>query len=322
MERRLNYDFFMEFLEGNLAGILNMVHNDTTLIMELRGNKVVIYYRGGALFTITYTGKGYEIYHNPAYWIPEKKYEELVTNPSPEECVKNVALYKHQMDYYRSINPELEAQCLQQLVLENNILPGKSKTTGDYFILDIEYAYKEQGGLNLRFDAIGLNWPSTSSDRRKRIDMGITFFEMKYYDGAMKGKAGIQKHISDYMAFREIKAYFDMCRDMEGVFWQKYHLGLIPAYMMPTNLDDKDANIIIDENKVDFAFLFANRDPDSTIAKAELSAAIEKYGKEKTQDIYVANASDVGYVLFRYKDNGKGQGKADRYIRIADYVNL
>ena len=57
MERRLNYDFFMEFLEGNLTGILNMVHNDTTLIMELRGNKVVIYYRGGALFTITNTGK-------------------------------------------------------------------------------------------------------------------------------------------------------------------------------------------------------------------------------------------------------------------------
>ena len=94
------------------------------------------------------------------------------------------------------------------------------------------------------------------------------------------------------------------------------------SFLLPGRIDDKDASIIIDENKVDFAFLFANRDPDSTIVKAELSSAVEKYGKERTQDIYVANASDIGYVLFRYKDNGKGQGKADRYIRIADYVNL
>nr|MCR5235635.1 hypothetical protein [Lachnospiraceae bacterium] len=81
---------------------------------------------------------------------------------------------------------------------------------------------------------------------------------------------------------------------------------------------EKYYNISIDEKKPEFIFIFANRDPDSAIAKRELNAAIEEYGSEAVKDFFVATSSDMGYVMFRYSQ----KGTVDRYIPIEDYVKL
>ncbi|MCR4658543.1 MAG: hypothetical protein K5770_20280, partial [Lachnospiraceae bacterium] len=294
MGRAISDKFMNDLKSGGLSDLLEAVHNDTNLIMELRGNSVIIYYRGGALFTVNDSNGEYQVSYNPAYWEIRKKYDEMVEMPSISDCVKYIALYKDQMDYHMANSKRnLEKQCQQHMVMENNILgkvvPGdkanKSFTTGDYFILDIEYAFKDGKNLDARFDALALKWPSLAANRKKRRSLGISFVELKYYDGAMAGRSGIIKHIGDYLRFVKRPEYIEMCRDMEKVFYQKCELGLIPSYTSRLKTDsEKYYNISIDEKKPEFIFIFANRDPDSAIAKRELNAAIEEYGSEAVKD--------------------------------------
>lgn len=321
MGRALSENIYNDLMTGCLKEVLDTVHNDTTLIMELRGNSVIIYYRGGALFTIDERPKGYQVSYNSAYWEIKKKYPELSEQPSIRDIVDKIALYKDQMDYHMAnAKRTLEKQSQQRIVLENNILgkvsSEKEGTTGDYFILDIEYAYQEGEEIDARFDAIALNFPSTGTQRKKRNKLGLSFVEIKYYDGSMTGRSGIQKHINDFLAFVKRPEYHDMCRDMEKLFYQKCMLGLIPSYTSRLPANEDYYRITIDDTKVDFVFMFANRDPDSTLAKRELQKSIEEHGEEAVREIYVSQASDVGYIMFRYADNGR----SDRYIPIREYI--
>ncbi|MCL2726931.1 MAG: hypothetical protein FWD56_00945, partial [Bacteroidales bacterium] len=53
MARKISNSFLDEFGKGkSLNPILEYVKSDDTLDMELRGEKVIIYYRGGKLLTI------------------------------------------------------------------------------------------------------------------------------------------------------------------------------------------------------------------------------------------------------------------------------
>ena len=324
MKRAIGETFFNDLLQGQLSKVLNMVHNDTTLLMELRGNEVIIYYRGGVLFSIREFENEYKVTYNSDYWSINKKYSEISEIPSIDDCVRYVALYKDQMDFHMAnAKKTLEKQCQQRFVLENNVLgkviPGdkesKNATTGDYFILDTEYAYKKKGVIDARFDAVALKWPSLSTSRKKRNGLGLSFVEIKYYDDAMDGKSGIKKHIGDYLNFKNMPAYHEMCRDMEDVFYQKCKLGLVPAYTTRLKMEDSYYKIKIDDTNVDFVFVFANRDPDSTRAREEIKKAIDEYGEDLLNDIYVANSSEMGYILFRYAD----KGNIDRYIPISKF---
>lgn len=329
MGRAISENFRKDLLNGRLKGILDMVKDDNTLIMELRGNSVIIYYRGGALFTITSDNNdNYSVAFNSAYWQIKKIHGEINENPSIEDAQKYVAFYKHQMDFHRAhADRDLEKQGQQQLILENNVWGGKNQEdesrksqipTGDYFIIDMEYAYNDA-----RFDAIALNWPSLPSSRRKRKNLGISFLELKYYDGAMRNPSGIDKHISDFIKFTHDvsnkSAYHEMCKDMELVFKQKCELGLIPAYTGRLDMTKNNyTDITIDPDNVEMIFVFINRDPDSSMAADELYKCWNKYDKNTLKKIYVATASEMGYLMFRYRYENKE--KKDRYIPISEYI--
>ena len=51
-KRDISQSFFDDLKDGSLKPMLELVRNDDTLCLELRGSNVVIYYRGGALYTI------------------------------------------------------------------------------------------------------------------------------------------------------------------------------------------------------------------------------------------------------------------------------
>ena len=190
MGRAISEQFLKDLKNGKLSELLELVHNDTTLIMELRGKSVAIYYRGGVLFNVTEGKNDYTVSFNSDYWSIYKKYDVLKENPTVTECITNIAFYKDQMDYHIShAKRTLEKQCQQQIVLENNVLgkvipdesKNKSATTGDYYILDIEYAYNKKNSINARFDIVALNWPSLSPCRKNRNKLGISFIEVKLH---------------------------------------------------------------------------------------------------------------------------------------------
>ena len=317
MVRSISNSFLQEFLTGSLSIMLNAVHNDTTLIMELRGKEVEIYYRGRQLVIIK--EKSYNLVCNNSYWKDCEKYNKLKESPSIKTFVNNLALYKAPIDYYlATVKSFPEEQIKQQLVIENNILGKYAKKTGDYFILDTEYAFKDKDseeGMDARFDAIALRWPSKTNARMKKKELGISFLELKYNDKAKTGSAGIKKHIEDYLAFIRKDEYCEMCKDMETLFVQKCKLGLIPAFKQSEKIKD----ISIDSSKNELVFVYANSDPDSTVDKTEWESIKGlNIAEDDLNKIFVGKASGFGYCLFRYENYGSPNQK-DLYIKISDY---
>ncbi len=323
-KRALADVFLNDFLkDGVLSPLLKLVDDDHTLCMELRGDNVVIYYRGGLLYKIVDKGNSvYKIYFNNSYKNNgDNSYKEIVGNNIKDivdNAVAHIAEHKHDMDLYFSHNPKMEREFQQLIVRENNFAGAVSKAS-DYFILDIEYAFNEKSGntddMKARFDMLAVKWISTGPDRKNGKNLPMAFIEVKYGDGAVNGVAGIDKHIKDYITFRKDKDRMkQLAEDMEKVFNQKHKLDLIKGYK------EKELNITIDSDNVEYVFIFANHDPDKTNMSEEIKAAIATWKKPGTEDylkeIKVAKASEMGYGLFAYK-----KGKEYLYPTIEEYVN-
>lgn len=102
--RALNDSFLNAFLVGGkLFPLLDLVRKDHTLCMELRGEYVEIYYRGGLLYKIDDNEYGnYKIYYNENYKILNKqnKNYKLKEVNSVSDAVKEVPIHKQDMDIY------------------------------------------------------------------------------------------------------------------------------------------------------------------------------------------------------------------------------
>lgn len=312
--RALQDSFLYDFLnDGVLSPLLKLVKMDHTLDMELRGDDIVIYYRGGLLYKIKNKSNGnYEITYTKEY-IQNLKVQGSGVINTVADAVNEVAKHKQDMDFYFSQHPKLEREYQQTIVRENNFSGAVSHAT-DYFILDIEYAFNENSktdNINARFDMLAVKWLSTIVGRKNVRNLPIAFIEVKYGDDAVSGSAGIGKHINDYIAFRSDKNKMKfLAEDMTKVFKQKHKLGLIPVY------NDKNLEITIDPDNVEFIFIFANHDPDKTKVLDEFRAAIDTWkDSEYLKEIKVAKASEVGYGLFAYKN-----GKEPLYPTIEEYV--
>lgn len=319
--RALNEDFLKDFLDdGILSPLLTLVHNDNTLCMELRGNRVVIYYRGGLLYEIIKNtdNNSYNISYNKDY-IREEDAKGTGTINTVTDAVNEVAKHKHDMDIYFTNNPKFERE-YQQLIVRDNNFAGKISHATDYFILDIEYAFNDNGiddNINARFDMLAVKWLSTSGERKKVDKLPLVFIEIKYGDDAVSGKAGIKKHIKDYITFRKKKDEMkQLADDMANVFKQKRTLGLIPIY------DEKKlSSVTLDPDNVEFIFIFANHDPDKTKLFSEITEAIKECKGEPEErflsEIKIAKASEMGNGLFAYKN-----GKESLYPTVKEYVKI
>lgn len=315
-KRSITDVFFNDLKKGKLNDILKMVTSDDTLCMELRGNRVVIYYRGGALYTIEEKAEHeYSIWFNDNYCSINKDINKSVSKHflSTQETIEDVYKYKYYMDIYFSKHKKFERE-FQQLIVRDNNFSGKVTDATDYYILDIEYALKYDE-IDARYDMLAVEWPSISGERKNPTNLPFAIIEVKYGDGSLTGPAGIQKHIDDYVALRKNTQLISvMASDMSEVFNQKHELGLITSYK------DKrgELNISIDDKNVQYLFIFANHDPDKSEVKKELELAIEKYKDTEYSsilgEIKVAKSSEMGYGLYAYVNNEYC------YPTIAEYV--
>ena len=290
-QRKISENFFSQLISGILRPLLDVVHEDDTLCMELRGNVVNIYYRGGSLFCIEETSGKYLLTFDKNYCDDRSVH----LHPSPKEAAELIPHYKQAMDHWFRRNPKYEREFQQLILRENNCLSGKISKSTDYFIVDVEYA--ETGA---RFDMVALKWMSESAARKNTKKPTLALIEVKYGDGALRGDAGIRKHLSDMNQFLTNKELLkDFCEDMSQVFRQKCELGLVEG------LVEKQYQVSIRPEDVEVIFIFANHDPDSRILDDELSIA-------KAQNypfpIKIAQSSMMGYGLY-----------ANRLKNLSDY---
>lgn len=307
-QRGLSKKFMNDLVTGNLHSLLSRVRLDTSLDLQIRGNSLNVYYRGGSLVRVDAPTKrnpeAYKFTFNPDYAKDRKPPlvlpPPLVANAKTcERWVKMVPELKDTMDLWFGKHPKDERALQQLVVWENNDSPWAKGT--DYFIVDIEYdsrkgnSKKGEGG---RFDLIALKWESTPASRsmRGKTKPKLTIIEMKAGDGALKGKAGLHDHVRVLERFSSSptrKAEF--AREMIAAFRQKQQLGLIRAlpirgsksYPRPMpRLSEVDSEL-------DFMILLVGHDPASRKLAAELESL-------KTRlPIQICTANFMGFGLHK-----------------------
>ena len=293
--RRINENFYNALKTGKLKKLLDCVLEDDSLCLELRGNAVNIYYRGGSLFKINDKNDKYNITFDTRY----DKDKKLNPNPDVEEAVKSIPFYKQAMDKWFHENPKYERE-FQQIILRENNNSGKISRATDYYIVDIEYQDTENSS---RFDMVAFKWQSNGAARKNTNALSLALIEVKYGDNAVGGNAGIKKHLDDLKSFIDDKEKLkEFKEDMEQVFKQKCNLGLMDG------LQEHQFKVSLSDDEPEVIFIFANHDPDSKKINNILSDInISDYPFK----ILAAQSSFMGYGLYM-----------DNMIEIKDFINM
>lgn len=287
--RGLNEKFLYDLKEGELKDFLIAVHIDDTLCFEIRENYVNIYYRGGNILKIKPNRNGYSVVFDMKYCnhvngkvLYGRKIETL---SSYADWLESIPFLKAEMDLWLYENPKPEREFQQLILRENNNNSIASGT--DYYIADIEYANSENGS---RFDMLGVKWPSTSAARKSVKNIGLSFIEVKYGDGALTGGAGLKKHVTDILTFLQSKEIY---KEVETLFNQKIELGLIRGITKKISLAQN--------KQPEFIFVFANHKPAKDVLLRELEEICqsEEYAELKNLcDMKVAQSAFMGYGLY------------------------
>ncbi|GHV66029.1 hypothetical protein FACS1894199_08460 [Bacteroidia bacterium] len=279
-------DAFMDqFLSetGKHNQILSYVQNDDTLDMELRGNYVSIYYRGGKILKINEDGKIETL---------DKKYltgESSLPDPA-KESDKYFPEAKHQIDVYvRKKRNHLGEKEIQQLVVKENNYSCNSSDT-DYFVIDMEYEGKKG-----RFDLVALRWDATSSERQAKslFVPTLTVIEVKQgYETIGGGESSLSQHYKDFSNFMDETDKKEFKEDMLMVFRQKRRLGLIDDFELDDKLAGHYKDVTQCSQDIKFVALLANYKEKSTALKEEL---------KKIGSCDVFRSHYMGYGLYESK---------------------
>ena len=300
--RKLNDIFWKDLKEGGrLFPLTDAVKSDSSLCLELRGDYVNVYYRGGNLMKVTQTGNEYKFFFDGNYF----KAGGQTTFPGEREGVDAwldvLPKLKQAIDRWlggHKKGHKRDEREFQQILLRDNNF-GRIARSTDYYICDIEYQ-SECG----RFDLIAVHWPSNPATRKQPNARRLVFIEMKYGDDALGGNAGLHKHIQDVNGYLSNRTKVDnLKQEMVEVFNQKRDLELIDC--------EKDLSSFSNESPI-LLLVFANHDP----GKQKLYELLRSLPESPHAELYVATASFMGYGLYE-----QGVHKIDEaWHRFADYV--
>ena len=294
MARGLSPKFVLDLRGGSLSPILDRVHADATLCLEIREETVNIYYRGGNLLRLKPERAGYKAsfdrkYDKTGLLSSAQVADHIVSKQDASSWVDRFPLMKQAMDLWLK-KGHLEREMQQLVVRDNNF--GPIANASDYFICDIEYAPPKRANeaLACRFDFVAVEWLSKAGERKWTAGKRLVLGEIKYGEGALTGGSGLAKHVQDVEGFvsvpGRVKAFKD---EMSRVFNQKRELGLIPTCK-------HDLESFSDEPPI-LLLVLANHDPDSEILDRELRAAAGTVAS--SFELQIAQANFFGYGLFR-----------------------
>ena len=286
--RQLKPEFLSALKEGELSCLLKLVKDDSSLCLELRGDYINVYYRGGSLMKVAHGSSGSSFDFDEKYGAKRPE-----ATAGVDAWLDAVPHLKHAMDQHEVRSKSRSEREAQQLLLrENNF--GRGARSTDYYICDIEYR-AEQG----QFDMVGVHWPSTRTDRKEAKGRRLVFIEVKYGKDALDNVAGVVSHIEDISNFlSEPKRVQSFKKDMVEVFNQKLDLGLIDCGKPLESFGEKCPLILL---------VLINQDPDASTLRSVLQELPES---PKNAEVLVANSSPMGYGLWKSR-----MSPLDDYIR-------
>ena len=292
MEKRSISDGLMEILKKDYSKITQYVRVSPYLDMEMRGNCIMVYYRGGKILTI-FEDKTMEGLVEEYYNKKDENTKLLV--PQIDTIEDYFAKAMHVIDMYEAYEKSRlgEKEIQQRVVYENNLSVNACKT--DYFVADIEWA--DNDTLGGRADIIAFRW--NHMEHKKRL-LQLTIIEVKQgeesivtsVDNNGKISAGLSKHYDDFEKLRQDKdGVKTLAEDMLIVLKQKMDLGLVKGLekLFEDSRGNKKTPEILPE--VDFLFLLSNYHHYSDNLKNEL--------EKLPDDARFISSSFMGYGLYK-----------------------
>ena len=270
--RHIKESFLQDLKTGFFKPIIDIIKVDPSLDLEMRGNSVMVYYRGGRILTITEPQSSINS-KAEADVLLEGISQDYMKDASlstflPEPSIDNIHIYfsnvKHLVDVFEATIEHKfgEKEIQQRVIAENNYSVNADET--DFFIADLEW---ENEGFDGRADIVAFYWGHMS---HKKKDLTMYLIEVKQGHNAIKTNKpnttkegpGLLKHYHDFNKFQKNPEAVKFVKaDMLEVLRQKTELGLVVGLQ---ELFDKDADgnlttkgIVIRE-PVGFVFLLAN----------------------------------------------------------------
>lgn len=320
--------------ESKLNALIRIVKQDPSLDLEMRGNKIIIYYNGGKILTcydntqhskpksfvvgidpdyIKDTEEGRAKYSKKGFSLPDIPlapailYDDTRSLKDKEDAlIEYFAKAKIALDSYEAcIKRHLgEKEIQQRIVMENNYSVNANNT--DYFIADVEWADNTLGG---RADIIGFEWIRNDKGERTK-SLRLTFVEVKQGKNAIESKIssdgkihpGLIKHYKDFKEFSSNSESVSKLKDdMAAILCQKYRLGLINGNidcLFKKNTDEQYTFRGKFESGIDFLVVLANYVPDSGLLNRELTS---EFQSSKLDDgCKFALSTFCGYGIYRH----------------------
>ena len=203
--------------------------------------------------------------------------------------VVSFPILKKLMDEYFSVHSKTEREFQQVVARVNNYSPISNAS--EYFISDIEVT---DSNFSPRFDMTAIRWLA-GNQRKSGNNCKAALIEMKYGDGALKGKAGLLKHLEDaHELISNKEQYAKLIANMESQFIQLDQLGLLNF-----NKGTSQAKIRLDSNiNPEVIFILADHNPRTTPLKDILmDPKLDEYENLKLFDLRFFVASFSGYGL-------------------------
>lgn len=262
MKRAISKEFMEALLHGELAPVLELVKKDDSLDLEMRGKKIIIYYQGLKLFSITE-----ESNEKYKYGGMDKKYRRRKDGTEidlPILSIDNIGDYiikgKNVIDTY-DMKSHFEYEVKQMIVKENNRATTAKGT--DFYVIDTEYKNDD----NAQFDIVALHIKSDSLTRKKAI-ASIAIIEIKQGENSLKTtqkNPGIHRHLEDFQKHisdnEKIKSFIS---DMKEILQKKYELGLIEGLSQPT------VNKLSIRDEIEFYIVLSDFKKASSLLQEEL----------------------------------------------------
>jgi len=282
--RKLERRFISALKEGCLAELTAMVKSDASLCLELRGDYINVYYRGGNLMELRKNGQSANEYiasFDTNYFAAG---EEIALPDRIVHSRMELAgwldlwpVLKQAIDRWMSSTKANAEREFQQLAVRDNNFGPVARDT-DYYVCDIEFQ-----SAHGRFDMIAVHWPSEPAVRKQTRARRLVFVEVKYGDGAL---GNLHAHLDHVNAFasepNQLKRFKE---DMVHVFNQKWELGLVDCGKPLQSFSSK---------KPIFLLMLANHDPQ----KSALSGFLGSLPASPHVDVRIATASFLGYGLY------------------------
>ena len=277
--RSISKTFLEDLLRGSLVPIVREVRQDETLDLELRGESIIVYYRGAKILEVVeFAQSKYKFNEgDPKYLISEivPDLSKIIDGTNPKKSIQEyLSSFKFNVDLYfgglrneeeRKKRFSIENEIRQHIIRENNYTQYASET--DYFIIDSEYTTSNDDKTS-KFDIVAIEWIAESSKRslKSHYKPKLAIFELKYAGKALKGDSGLKSHYDDYENFIKDKNEVELFKkDILKVLKQKRQLGLIP-YLLSENSNE----VLEVEESIDFIYIIANYNHRSSILSNEI----------------------------------------------------